>query len=549
MPAYIIAIQKDTLEIDLVGAQDNNSKVRLTDQTKLEQVDVKVVDGKPILSTKAIKLTDLHSEQPISVVVYSDGKEKTLLRAVAAGPSLSGKELMEQVEKLGGKVTRLTWATEKVAYFVDLKGTKTSGADIAKLSLTSRVHDLDLSFTAVTDKAIAILAAHKNLRSLNLTGTKVSDAAMEHLQQIPRLYTVIVAQTAVTDKGVALFVKDNKSKLRIVVCNIGLGDKAQFQVHQQYIGDQLDQYTLMIGDTHFGMYFPGKTFEEPNLDRHREATSYYHRRGPVGQVLAKLEWFTPASLLDYPSDVRMPAALVALAAPSGLGGTLPTGALVNLWSEPALGVVRLNLGTHAAYGRPFQHIHFYNSTPALKTFSLPSADQPVLFGFIQDALKRGCLLKVIDGDERPTLGKKGPRKFYSALFVESTHNDLRDINTDLFTKEALAEMMESLTETGVLCFHTSHRYHDLVPPLVDAAKSLNLAWKFGQDAGKRIHPSSHFSSEWVVVARKAEYLSHLTDVKTDMQDIKWSVPASTSQHLWRDGQPHDLKPLARPAQK
>src|SRR5262249_15500273 len=156
---------------------------------------------------------------------------------------------------------------------------------------------------------------------------------------------------------------------------------------------------------------------------------------------------------------------------------LPTGALVGLWSEPAIGVVRLNVGTHAAYGRPFQHMLFYDSTPEIKVLSLPPDGQPVYFGFVRDARERGCCANVLDGPERPTLGKKGPKKFYSALFVEITRNDLRDINTDLMTREALAEMMDTLTETGVLCFHTSHRYYDFTLPILDAAKSLQLAWK------------------------------------------------------------------------
>jgi hypothetical protein len=255
----------------------------------------------------------------------------------------------------------------------------------------------------------------------------------------------------------------------------------------------------------------------------------------------KLEWFPPAGLLDYPSDARLPASLTGL-----LSASDPRVSLAALVSEPAFGVVRLNVGTEAAYGRPFQQIHFYNSTPELKDFVLPrKTSQPVYFGFIPDAQKRGCDVRIIEGPERQSFAKKAPKNYYAALFVDVTRNDLRDINTDLFTRESVADMMASLTETGVLCVHTSHRYHNLVPPLVDAAASLKLSWKTGRDFNVQKGRSGHFSSEWVMIARKSAYLDHLTDVNTKDRRIEWNTPKSTGKHLWHDGQEHDLEPLAR----
>jgi hypothetical protein len=472
-----------------------------------------------------------------------------------AGPQVGDKDLTTFVEKLGGKVKPLTYLKDVEAYSVDLKGTDTADADLAVLARMKGIYYLDLSFTRVTDKGVASLTGCKDLRGLVLTGTKTTNAIVDALRAMPELQDIDVAQTAVTEDAVAQLVKGKS----LVVTSVSLGDKAHFRVHREFVLGELNMSYLMIGDTYFGSYFSGKVAKpgDPDpKDRRRLATTYYHRDGPVGQVMAKLEWFKPAHVLDYPSDVRLPASLVGMFAPSGpmLGmaspfGPGPGGALVALWSEPAIGVVRLNVGTHAAYGRPCQHIHFYNSTPELKVFSLPPPGQPVYFGFIQDALKRGCCIKVFDGAERPTLGKKAPRKFYSALFVEITRHEQRDINTALLTKEALAEMMETLTETGVLCFDTSHRYHNVKPAIADAAKSLNLAWKVGKDLGNYPHDRTHFGSEWVMVARKAEYLSHLTDVKTKDRQLEWQDYESLGQHLWRDGQKHDLKGLEYPQPK
>jgi hypothetical protein len=203
------------------------------------------------------------------------------------------------------------------------------------------------------------------------------------------------------------------------------------------------------------------------------------------------------------------------------------------------------VATHAAYGRPFQQIHFYSSSPELKEFSLPRAGRPRYFGYIHDAQERGTRVAIVEGPERRSLAR-APRSYYSALFVDITRNDLRDINTDLLTKEAVADMMASLTETGVLCFHTSHRYHDLVPPIIDAAASLRLSWKLGKDGYYEGGDAGHFSSEWVMIARKPAYLQHLNNVQTKEQNLHWDTPPSTGRHLWRDGQEHDLIPLARP---
>jgi hypothetical protein len=471
-----------------------------------------------------------------------------LLLPCVSNPQIADKDLAALVEKLGGKVRQEPGIDDRPTYEVDLKGTKTSDNDLAALSNAKDIWALDLSFAGITDKGIAHLVSVRDLFRLNLNGTKVTDDAIQHLRQVPNLHFVELAQTTVTDQGVAQLVK---GRPLIQVCKVSLGPKAQFRVHHLYRDGELVSNLLMIGDTHFGTYVAGKKLtpgEGPPLDRRRLATAYYHRHGPIGQVLAKLEWFKPASLLDYPSDVRLPGSLVGLLAPAPAPlGSLPMGGLVDLWSEPAIGAIRLNVGTFAAYGRPGQHIDFYNSTPEIESFSLPAEGQHVYFGFVQDALVRGCCIKVIKGPERVMAGKNGPRSYYSALFIEIARNDLRDIDTDLLTKESLAEMMANLTETGVLCFHTSHRYHNLKPPIIDAAKSLNLAWKVGNEPGYYVRSAFHLGSEWVVVARKAEYLRHLVDVKTDQQKLEWSVPASTGQHLWRDGQPHDLKPLAYPS--
>jgi hypothetical protein len=90
----------------------------------------------------------------------------------------------------------------------------------------------------------------------------------------------------------------------------------------------------------------------------------------------------------------------------------------------------------------------------------------------------------------------------------------------------------------------------MVPPLVDAAKSLGLSWAMAMDSGGdylsgKEEEKPHFNSQWLTIARKSADLDYLKDTKS----TKWTVPASTGQHLWRDGAKIDLDPLKRAGKK
>ena len=56
----------------------------------------------------------------------------------------------------------------------------------------------------------------------------------------------------------------------------------------------------------------GQNFTAP-AELRRLATTYYHRRGPLGVVLERWNWF-PGPANTYWADARLPASLVALAA-------------------------------------------------------------------------------------------------------------------------------------------------------------------------------------------------------------------------------------------
>jgi hypothetical protein len=539
---------QDLILIIEQGREDKWLRLKTAGDSRFALVDIlaKAEKAEPVM--KPTRLKDLREGQKVAVTIYVDGKTARLLTCVTAGPPFGRERVFEYIATLGGKSRKIpTYPPSKgpVRWSIDLSGTMVEDLSLRLLDGLPEIADLNLAFTAVTDKGLKHLRDLRNLGSLDLTGTKVTDDCVATLREFSKLHKLIVAKTAFTKAGADELLRDFPT---IQLCRLASGKRGQFRIIEDFREGKLYFRELMIGDTAFAIVFPhGPAPWRREVDLGRLATTYYHRNGPVGQVLAKFNWFwSPPGPDLHRADVRLPASLVALLARPRITACdiLPGDALVGLWSQPAVAVIRVNAGTHACYGQPFQFFDFYDNTPDLQAFSVPPKGEPRVFDFIHDARQRGCEVRILKGDERGTLARKGPKNFYSALFTEITREDLRDVNTSLMTVEGMADLMGSLTERGVLCYHTSHRYHNFNLPLADAAKKLGFACKIAKDMTDRTkladREEEHFSCSWFVVARKAEYLEHLQN----QGSVEWSVPEATGRHVWHDGQPHDLKPLA-----
>jgi hypothetical protein len=279
---------------------------------------------------------------------------------------------------------------------------------------------------------------------------------------------------------------------------------------------------LMHGSTHHGLNF----FDPPQLNR--LATTYYHRDGPVGAVMEKLNWFPGlvvsgkgaskqddlANLITYWADARLPASVIGNGVPS-LGINFPIPQIVTAWSEPPLATIGLGTGTMASYGRPFGHVTFYEIDEHVRNFSLPPEGRETYFTYVQGTIKRGSKLEIIMGDARLTMKKEDPHpnasytaqsfpiskteafepatsesyskreNYYRVLVVDAFSSDA--IPVHLITKEAIELYMSKLvqgrevdapdpqdpTKTvkrwmngGVLCVHTSNRHVNLVKPVI-----------------------------------------------------------------------------------
>jgi hypothetical protein len=326
-------------------------------------------------------------------------------------------------------------------------------------------------------------------------------------------------------------------------------------------GEPTRWYTyLMHGTTHHGLnyQFP------PQL--RRLATTYYHRRGPAGVIMEPFVWFKESmeSENPYASDARILASMVGLGANPLNLSAVPFEQIACAWTEPPYATVGLGTGTMASYCRPFQHLAYYEIDEKIRHFSLPrdgtemtfDTEDPSsrnfpegrqVFNYVHDAMKRGGIVEIIMGDARQSMSEERKRppeelnypggntfanmpkreQYYAAIFVDAFSSDA--IPVHLITQEAIEMYFEKIRDNGVLCLHTSNRHVDLVKPITDVAHKLKLAYRVGNDLARDHKELGHFTSEWVMLARKSEYLP------SGMQGgPRWETPPPPGNRVWTD---------------
>lgn len=336
----------------------------------------------------------------------------------------------------------------------------------------------------------------------------------------------------------------------------------------------------------------GRNYHFPTELR-RLATTYYHRKGPVGVIMERYNWGSMVKKKEleggkevevlenvakqntFYADNRLPASMVGLGATAIGIGNLPLEQLNTVWSEPPYATIGLGTGTMASYGRPFQHVVYYEIDENVRNFSLPP--QPIssrflfkdddlpFFTYLTDAVQRGANLEVIMGDARQSMKNERPgdtalysmpkekADFYVKNLVEHPAFSKRDnyykvivvdafssdaIPLHLITKEAVELYFSKLAPDGVLCMHTSNRHMDLVSPLADIAKALKKPYRRGHDVGSRNAPHpflGHYGSEYVMLANDEKYLPKVgTITLSRTHEQQWDTPRPPGRAVWTD---------------
>jgi spermidine synthase len=187
----------------------------------------------------------------------------------------------------------------------------------------------------------------------------------------------------------------------------------------------------------------------------------------------------------------------------------------NIFNFNRIGIVGLGVGTLAIYGKTGQVIDFFELDPDV--FYIANK----YFTYLK---KNPAKINYIFGDARVSLSKL-PENRYNLLIIDAFSGDSVPIH--LLTTEAISGYRNHLTKDGVVLFHVSNRYLNLVPVLFSNAKALSAYASVKANSGS---PKRELcASVWVALTWSADSLKSLTsklkwDKKYSRQPVKYHRP-------------------------
>ena len=154
-----------------------------------------------------------------------------------------------------------------------------------------------------------------------------------------------------------------------------------------------------------------------------------------------------------------------------------------------VGVIGLGTGTIAAYGRPGDVYRFYDIDPRVVQLARQE------FSFLADSPAK---VEVALGDARLTLEREPPQNF-DVLAVDAFSSDA--IPVHLITREALGVYLRHMKSDGIVAFHVSNRFLDLIPVVARIAKEQGAHAVLVNDDPDDEDESLRSRSDWVLVSR------------------------------------------------
>jgi hypothetical protein len=198
-------------------------------------------------------------------------------------------------------------------------------------------------------------------------------------------------------------------------------------------------------------------------------------------------------------------------AASGIGH-----AMAGLQRNPAprrIGVIGLGAGTMAAYGRAGDVMRFYEINSQVIEIAQHE------FGYLRDSAAR---VEVALGDARLSLAAEAPQRF-DVLVIDAFTGDA--IPVHLLTVEALDLYLHHLQPHGIIAFHVSNLYLDLVPVVQRLAQARQLATRLVEADQE---DEFNTASAWVLVSPDRKTLA-----VPEIAAVSQAVPANATR-LWTD---------------
>ncbi|HEY7788125.1 MAG TPA: fused MFS/spermidine synthase, partial [Casimicrobiaceae bacterium] len=199
-------------------------------------------------------------------------------------------------------------------------------------------------------------------------------------------------------------------------------------------------------------------------------------------------------------------------ASSGIGRLLET---LHPRKEPLrVGVIGLGAGTLAAYGTPGDLYRFYDINPAV----IRIAKQD--FTYLAESEAR---VETPLGDARLTLEREAPSDF-DVIAVDAFSSDA--IPVHLITSEALTLYAKHLKPGGVIAFHVTNRFLDLVPVVAALAAAHRMEAVWIHDEGDDVLANR---SDWVLVSGNRDLLA-----QPRIAGAATPIKAHPDWRLWTD---------------
>jgi SAM-dependent methyltransferase len=195
---------------------------------------------------------------------------------------------------------------------------------------------------------------------------------------------------------------------------------------------------------------------------------------------------------------------------SGIGA-----AIRSLGERPArVGVIGLGTGTLAAYGRPGDTYRFYDIDARVIRVATTQ------FTYLGDSKAK---IELALGDARLQLEREAPQGF-DVLAVDAFSSDA--IPVHLITREALGTYLRHVKPDGIVAFHVSNRFLDLIPVVARLAREHGAHAVLVKDDPDEEEDHRRSRSDWVLVSRDAAALKRKAIVERE------AVPAEDKPE-WR----------------
>ncbi len=179
-----------------------------------------------------------------------------------------------------------------------------------------------------------------------------------------------------------------------------------------------------------------------------------------------------------------------------------------------VGVIGLGTGTLATYGSKGDVYRFYDINPDV--IAIAQRD----FTFLRDS---DATIELVLGDARLSLEREPPQKF-DVLAVDAFSSDA--IPMHLITSEAVATYQRHVKPGGVIAFHVTNRYLDLVPVVEALGEAHGFAALCIRDD---TNDGMTSVSDWVLLSDNASLFA-----RPELADFATPIGKRPDWRLWTD---------------